>query len=104
VLRTGIDFDPDVWRSSTSHFKKKGPSETTGIRKRERQQKKKTKCSNPWCRQEGHNKRSCRTVNDSRVLAEREESDIEAEAEAIVVDVPIRRTRQSRTQKAIIDV
>ena len=77
--------------------RKRGRPKTTRIRKRERHQKKKTKCSNSWCRQEGHNKRSCRTVNDNRVLAEGEESDIEVEveaeveAEAIVVDVPIRR-------------
>ena len=77
--------------------RKRGRPKTTRIRKRERHQKKKTKCSNSWCRQEGHNKRSCRTVNDNRVLAEGEDSDIEVEAdaeveaEAIVVDVPIRR-------------
>ena len=73
--------------------RKRGPPKTTHIRKRERHQKKKTKCSNSWCRQEGHNKHSCRTVNDNRVLAEEDEGDIEAEAEgeAIVVDVPIRR-------------
>jgi hypothetical protein len=73
----------------------RGCPKTTRIRKQERHQKKKTRCSNFWCIQEGHNKRSCRTAKDSRSSAQREDSDTEAEVEAvlavIVVEVPIRR-------------
>jgi hypothetical protein len=87
--------------------KKRGRPKTTRIRKQERHKKRKTKCSNSWCRQEGHNKHSCRTANNSRVLTQREdnsdteveeEAEAEAEAEAIVVDVPIRR-RSSRERR-----
>jgi hypothetical protein len=78
--------------------RKRGRPKTTRVRKRERHQKKKTRCSNLWCRQEGHNKRSCRTANDDEVLADREDSDAEGEAEAIVVEVPIRR-RGSRGRR-----
>jgi hypothetical protein len=71
--------------------KKRGRPKTTRIRKQERPQKKKTKCSNSWCRQEGHNKRSCRTVNDNVALEQGEDSDPEVEAEevseAIIVEV-----------------
>jgi hypothetical protein len=59
-------------------------------------------CSNLWCRQEGHNKRSCRTANDSRISAQGEESDteteVETDAEVIVVDIPMRR-RGSRERR-----
>jgi hypothetical protein len=67
--------------------KKRGRPKTTRIRKQDRHQKKKTRCSNFWCRQEGHNKRSCRTANDNRVLAQREDSDTEVEI------IPQRRVR-----------
>jgi hypothetical protein len=53
--------------------RKGGRPKTTDTRKRERHQKKKTKYSNSWCGQEGHNKRSCRIGNDNRVLVEGEE-------------------------------
>ena len=82
--------------------KKRGRPKTTRIRKQDRHQKKKTRCSNLWCRQEGHNKRSCRTANDNRVLAQREDSDteveVEVEVESRVVDIPIRR-RGSRERR-----
>jgi hypothetical protein len=82
--------------------KKRGRLKTTRIRKQDRHQKKKTRCSNLWCRQEGHNKRSCRTANDNRVLAQREDSDteveVEVEVESRVVDIPIRR-RGSRERR-----
>jgi hypothetical protein len=43
----------------------------------------------------GHNKRSCRTANDSRISAQGEDSDTEAEveakADAIVVEIPTRK-------------
>lgn len=72
--------------------RKRGRPKTTRVRKRERHQKKKTKCSNSWCRQEGHNRRSCRTTNNNGVLALGEESnpvEEEGEEEAIVVELPI---------------
>lgn len=47
--------------------KKNGRPKTIRIRKQERYRKKKTRYSNLWCIQEGHNKRSCRTANDSRI-------------------------------------
>lgn len=78
--------------------RKRGRPKTTRVRKRERQQKKKTKCSNSWCRQEGHNKRSCRTSNDNGVLALGEDSNPEEEEEAIVVKVPV-RGRDSRERR-----
>jgi hypothetical protein len=78
--------------------RKRGRPKTTRVRKRERHQKKKTKCSNSWCRQEGHNKRSCRTTNDNGLLAEREDSNTGEEEDAIVVEVPIRR-RDSRERR-----
>jgi hypothetical protein len=71
--------------------KKRRCPKTIRIRKYERYRKEKTRCSNLWytVRQEGHNKRSCITANDSRISAQGEDSDTEAavetDAEAIVV-------------------
>jgi hypothetical protein len=82
--------------------KRRGHPKTTRIRKQKRPHKKKTKCSNLWYRQEGHNKRSCRTANDNMAPEQGEESDpvVEAEdvSEAIIFDVPIRR-RGSRERR-----
>lgn len=83
--------------------RKRGRSKTTRVRKRERHQKKKTKCSNSWCKQEGHDKRSCRTANVNRALVERVDSSNKEEEEVIVVEVPIRR-RHSRAQTDRIDI
>ena len=52
-----------------------------------------------WSRQEGHNKKSCRTANDNRSLVQGDNSDTGTAtdtermpvAEAIVVEIPIRR-------------
>ena len=81
---------------------KKGRRKTKRIREQERSQKKKTKCSNLCCRQEGHNKRSRRTANDDIVLEQGQQSDPETEAEeaseAINVEAPIRR-RGSRERR-----
>jgi hypothetical protein len=82
--------------------KKRGRPKTRRVRKQERYRKRKTRCSNLWCRQEGHNKGSCRTANDSRISAQGEESDteteVETDAEVIVVDIPMRR-RGSRERR-----
>jgi hypothetical protein len=87
---------------SASYFKRRGRPKSTRVRKRDRHQKKKTKCSNSWCRQESHNKRSCKTANDDGGLTGRHNSDVEAETEVekeveaeaergtIIIDVSIR--------------
>jgi hypothetical protein len=70
--------------------RKRGRPKTARVCKTKRYQRKKTKCSNLWCGQEGHNKRSCRTANNNRVLALGEDSNAKKEEEeAIVVKVPI---------------
>lgn len=64
------------------HISKKiGRLKSICIRKHERYREKKTRHSNLWCRLEGQNKRSCRTANDSRSSAQRDESDTDAELE-----------------------
>jgi hypothetical protein len=82
--------------------KKRGRLNTSRIRKQEMPQKKRTKCSYSRYRQEGHNKRSCRTANDNMALEQGEDSDPEVEAEevseAIIAGVPI-RSRGSRERR-----
>lgn len=94
-----------TWLPSTSYFIERGHPKTIRSRKQESYREKKTRYSSWLCRNEVHNKRSCRTANDSRILAQREDSDteaeVEAEAEVIVVAVPKRRrgSRQRRRRE-----
>ena len=89
------DLEPGLGCLPPLISRKRGRPKTTRIRKREMQQKKKTKCSNSWCRQEGHNKRSCRTA--SRVLVRGEDSN--TEGEDVVVNVPSTRSRARRRRE-----
>ena len=50
------------------------------MRKRERYQEGQRKCENSWCRQLGHNTRTCDTAEDDKSSRE-EESDTESEEE-----------------------
>ena len=50
------------------------------MRKRERYQEGQRKCGNSWCRQLGHNTRTCDTAEDNKSSGE-EESDTESEKE-----------------------
>ena len=50
------------------------------MRRRERYQDRQRKCGNSWCRQLGHNTRTCDTAEDNESSGE-EESDTESEEE-----------------------
>jgi hypothetical protein len=81
------------------------------LRKRVQKQSKQIRCSNPWCRQLGHNKRKCTTTqkerraidrdfgNDTEISAPLEVSSDEADscivAESQII-LPLRRSQRRR--------
>jgi hypothetical protein len=92
-------------------IQKRGRPQKQRLRKRVQKQSKQIRCSNPWCRQLGHNKRKCTTTQkegmaidrnfgyDAEISAPSEVSSDEAESGIIAespIVLPLRRSQRQR--------
>jgi hypothetical protein len=92
-------------------IQKRGRPQKQRLRKRVQKQSKQIRCSNPWCRQLGHNKRKCTTTQkegiaidrnfgyDAEISALSEVSSDEAESGIIAespIVLPLRRSQRQR--------